>query len=234
MGEFLMGSLEDEEDRKQNERPQHRVTIGYRFGIGHYVVTFDEFDYFCAATNRTQPFDNNWGRGRRPVINVPWRGAVAYCVWLANETGKPYRLPSEAEWEYACRAGTTRRFSCGDQISSKQANCYASIRTLRMFFSLDLGQTKEVGSYPPNPWGLYDMHGNAWEWVEDIWHADYKGAPTDGSAWTDGEGANSSCSRVNRGGSWSHYPSNARSAHRGCSPLDGGSNVGFRVARMFD
>ena len=233
-GSFLMGSPEGEEDRKQNEDPQHRVTIGYRFAIGPYAVTFDEFDYFCAATNRTQPFDKNWGRGRQPVINVSWREAVAYCVWLANETGKPYRLPSEAEWEYACRAGTTTRFSCGDQISSKQANCYASVHTLRMFFSLDLGQTKEVRSYPPNPWGLYDMHGNVWEWVEDIWHADYKGAPSDGSAWTDGEAENSSCNRVNRGGSWSHYPSKARSAHRGCSPLDGDSNVGFRVARTFD
>lgn len=121
-GEFLMGSPEKEEGRWDAEGPQHEVTIGRRFGIGRYPVTFDEYDHFCAAIKREKLRDQGWGRGRRPVIGVSWRDALDYCQWLAKETGQPYRLPSEAEWEYACRAGTTTRYSWGNTITPKDAN----------------------------------------------------------------------------------------------------------------
>ena len=124
--------------------------------------------------------------------------------WLGRQTGKSYRLPSEAEWEYACRAGTTTRYAFGDAITPKDANYSES----------KLGKTTEVGAYPPNAWGLHDMHGNVWEWVEDVYHDSYQGAPTDGSAWIDGEGENSSRVRVFRGGSWYRNPRVLRSALR--------------------
>jgi formylglycine-generating enzyme required for sulfatase activity len=187
-------------------------------------VTFTEYDHFCDAMKREKPGDVGWGRGKRPVINVSWRDATLYCDWLAKETGQPYRLPSEAEWEYACRAGTTTRYAFGDAITPKDANYSES----------KLGKTTEVGSYPPNAWGLYDMHGNVWEWVEDVWHESYEGAPVDCAAWTDSEGKSSS-RRVFRGGSWYYRPRFLRSASR----IRVGSVVrdfylGFRVARTLD
>src|SRR5512132_2381056 len=179
LGEFLMGSPEDEEGRFNDEGPQHRVTIGRRFAIGPYPVTFDEYDHFCAVTLRAKPADEGWGRGRRPVINVSWKDAKAYVSWLSQHTGKPYRLPSEAEWEYAARAGTTTRYTFGDAVTPKYANYSES----------EFGKTTEVWpswrctAATPNAWGLHDMHGNVWEWVEDVYHDSYKGAPTDGTAW---------------------------------------------------
>jgi formylglycine-generating enzyme required for sulfatase activity len=223
-GTFLMGSPGDEGERSSYEGPQHRVTIGYRFAIGRYPVTFQQYDHFCAATNLEKPDDQGWGRGRQPVIEVSWRDVQAYCEWLSRATGQAYRLPSEAEWEYACRAGTTTRFACGDEITEQEAN-----------FGNNVGKTTEVGAYPANPWGLYDMHGNVWEWVEDVWHDSYSGAPADGSAWTDGEGKESSRARVLRGGSWYCIAGNCRSAHRNRDHPDYryyGS--GFRVARTLD
>ena len=174
-GEFMMGSTEDEEGGHEDEQPRHRVTIGRRFAIGRYPVTFAEYDRFCEAMGREKPNDQGWGRERRPVINVSWQDAQAYIAWLSQETGRTYRLPSEAEWEYACRAGTTSRYTFGDAITSDDAN----------YADLALGRTSEVGAYPANEWGLHDMHGNVWEWVEDDWHENYRGAPTDGSAWKD-------------------------------------------------
>jgi formylglycine-generating enzyme required for sulfatase activity len=185
-------------------------------------VTFEEYDHFCKVTGREEPDDSGWGRGRRPVINVSWRDAHAYCEWLAKETGQPYLLPSEAEWEYACRAGTTTRYAFGDTIAPKDANYSES----------KVGRTTEVGSYPPNAWGVYDLHGNVWEWVEDVWHESYKGAPADGAAWTNGEGKQSSRLRVYRGGSRNNHPRVLRSAYRsGIKPVYRKSNLGFRVGR---
>jgi formylglycine-generating enzyme required for sulfatase activity len=223
-GAFLMGSPEDEEGRFRGEGPQHPVTIGYRFAMGRYPVTFAEYDHFCGATKREKPGDSGWGRGRRPVINVTWQDATAYCDWLVRETRKPYRLPSEAEWEYACRAGTATRYWCGDMITRKDAK-YGGL----------FGNTTEVGSYALNPWGLYDTHGDVWEWVEDVWHKSYEGAPADGAAWTDGEGKQSSRDRVLRGGSWLIGSKNCRSANRGrIRPGSRGHDIGFRVARTLD
>jgi formylglycine-generating enzyme required for sulfatase activity len=221
-GEFMMGSPERDEGRYDDERPQHRVKIGQRFAIGRYPVTFDEYDRFCEAARREKPGDEGWGRRRRPVINVSLDDAQAYVAWLSQETGKAYRLSSEAEWEYSCRAGTTTRYWFGDAITPENAN-YADSR---------LARTSEVGAYPANDWGLNEMHGNVWEWVEDDWHENYRGAPTDGSAWKDAGGARNPRLCVLRGGSWDNSPRSCRSAYR-VSP---GSNfrfslVGFRVAR---
>ncbi|NBC33652.1 MAG: SUMF1/EgtB/PvdO family nonheme iron enzyme [Alphaproteobacteria bacterium] len=212
-GQFMMGSEEYDD-----EKPPHKVTIGNRFAVGRYPVTFAEYDRFVAATGANAPNDEGWGRERRPVITVSWEDAQAYVAWLSRETGKPYRLLSEAEWEYACRAGTTTTYSWTDDITPERANYNDSGHD----------KTMPVGSYPANPWGLYDMHGNVWEWVEDRWHDSYEGAPDDGSAWTTGD----SGARVLRGGSWVNNPEYLRSAIRsrdapGVRNLD----AGFRVAR---
>jgi formylglycine-generating enzyme required for sulfatase activity len=218
-GGFLMGSSEEED-----ERPQHHVTIARRFAIGRYPVTFDEYDRFCDKTQREKPGDGGWGRGRRPVISVSWGDAREYIAWLSQETGKAYRLPSEAEWEYACRAGTTTRYSFGDIITPDNANYDDD--------ASDLGRTSEVGTYPANPWGLHDMHGNVWEWVDDDWHENYRGAPSDGSAWKEIKGSADSRLCVLRGGSWNYISWNCRSARRSRIGTElRSSAVGFRVAR---
>jgi formylglycine-generating enzyme required for sulfatase activity len=219
-GTFMMGSSEEDEEGFDRERPQHRVTIGARFAVGRYPVTFEEYDRFAEETGSKKPDDRGWGRGRRPVIDVSWEDATAYVKWLSEETGESYRLLSEAEWEYACRAGTETRYCFGDTIKKGQANIDGKV-----------GKTTEVGSYPANYWGLYDTHGNVWEWVEDVWHDNYEGAPDGGSAWTEG---GDSGRRVLRGGSWYDFPRNLRSAIR-LRFAPGYRNVddGFRVARTF-
>jgi formylglycine-generating enzyme required for sulfatase activity len=212
-GTFTMGS-EDED----SEKPPHEVTIGARFSIGKYPVTFAEYDAFCEATGRQKPDDWGWGRERQPVVNVSWEDAKAYVEWLSETSGKPYRLPSESEWEYCCRAGTTTKYSCGDEITEKDAN-----------FGEKVGKTTEVGAYPANPWGLHDMHGNVWEWVEDVWRENYDGAPDDGSAWTEGGDQGGS---VLRGGSWFDRPYDCRSACRIWDRIRYQvDKSGFRVAR---
>jgi formylglycine-generating enzyme required for sulfatase activity len=219
-GEFLMGSPDSEEGRPDHEGPQHRVTIGYRFALGRYPITFDEYDHFCDVTKRKKPKDVDWGRGRRPVINVSWHDAQAYCEWLAEAVGKPYRLPSDEEWEYACRAGTTTPFSFGETITEKDAN-----------FGLNVGTT-DVGIFPPNPWGLHDMHGNVWEWVADHWHGNYSGAPADGSAWIYAT-AEAGAGRVRRGGSWKDNAHFVRSVCRDLAdPGSGINSIGFRCTRV--
>lgn len=176
-GKFLMGSLETEGGRDVDEGPQHGVTIGYSFEIGKYAVTFDEYDAFAKATNRTLPVDKGWGRGRQPVINVSFDDAQAYAKWLSDQTGKKYRLPTEAEWEYAARAGTQTWYWWGDDIGRNNANCDGCGS------QWDNRQTAPVGSFKANAFGLHDTAGNVWEWVQDCWHENYNNAPGDGSAW---------------------------------------------------
>ena len=200
------------------------MTISQPFAVGKYEVTFAEWDA-CVADGGCgghRPEDSGWGRGRRPVINVSWDDAKAYVRWLNRKTGKQYRLPSEAEWEYAARAGTTTRYNWGDDIGRNRANC------ANCGSRWDLKQTAPVGSFAANPFGLHDVHGNVWEWVEDCRSGNYKGAPTDASAWTDGDCS----SRVLRGGSWFDGPRNLRSADR--IRFRAGNRhfgFGFRVAR---
>jgi formylglycine-generating enzyme required for sulfatase activity len=166
------------------------------------------------------------------VVGVSWRDAIAYCEWLTKETGQRYRLPSEAEWEYACRAGTETPFSFGATITTDQANYDGNYTYGAGRKGSYRERTTEVGTFPANPWGLYDLHGNVWEWVEDVWHDTYQGAPADGSAWTDGKGKESSRARVLRGGSWGGNPRFLRSARRyGDGPDLRGDDNGFRVAR---
>ncbi len=219
-GFFMMGSPSRiVHNFVDDQGPQHPVTI-QNFAMAKFEVTFAEWDA-CAAgggCNGYLPFDEGWGRGKRPVINVSWDDARAYVRWLSKTTGKRYRLPSEADWEYAARAGTTTPYYFGQNVSSSQAN-----------FGLNKRKTESVGSYAPNDFGLFDVHGNVGEWVEDCWHGSYAGAPTDGGAWTNGGNCSS---RVLRSGSWSSYRNQLRSAYR--QRYNTGVRLkfnGFRVAR---
>ena len=221
-GSFMMGSPSSEKGRDSDESPQHRVRIAQPFAVGVYEVTFAEWDACVSAGGCSGygPADRGWGRGQRPVIYVSWNDAQAYVKWLSNKTGKRYRLLSEAEWEYVARAGTETPFHVGRTISTDQAN-----------YDRNYGaQTMEAGSFPSNGYGLYDVHGNVDEWVQDCWNDSYSGAPTDGSAWTSGD-----CSgRVLRGGSWDSQHRNLHLADRDWSPASYRSiRTGFRVARTF-
>ena len=220
-GRFRMGCLSDCEAMMDYAKPVHEVTIE-SFALSKYEVTFEEYARFTAATGRRPASDSGWGRGRRPVIDVSWEDAVAYTEWLSAHTGERYRLPSEAEWEYAARAGSGTVYSWGDEIGRGRANCDGCGS------QWDNKKTAPVGSFSPNAWGLHDMHGNVWEWVQDCWHDNYEGAPADGSAWESGD-----CSvRVFRGGSWYFIPRNLRAAYRNwySSGVRDYYN-GFRIAR---
>ena len=191
-GSFQMGCLSGR-DCRANEQPVHTVTIARSFALSKYEVTFDEYDRFVAATGRSRPDDRGWGRGRRPVIGATWNDAQEYVAWLSSQTGQQYRLPSEAEWEYAARAGTTTAFSWGNELGNNRANCDGCGS------QWDDEMTAPVGSFRANAWGLHDMHGNVDEWVEDCQHDSYVGAPGDGSAWTIGGNCRD---RVLRSGCW--------------------------------
>jgi len=225
-GEFTMGSPPSE----MQAEAQHRVTIAAPFAVGKFEITFEEWDACVkgGGCEGYRPDDQGWGRGKRPVINVTFENAKSYVSWLARKTGKRYRLLSEAEWEYAARAGTTSRYSTGDSISPSQAN-YDGSADGSGPSPANRQKTLPAGSFRANAFGLYDMHGNAMEWVEDCWHPDYtEAAPTDGSAWLDGD-----CNgRVMRSGSWEDSQSELRSAARTGEYKENTSYVdGFRVAR---
>jgi formylglycine-generating enzyme required for sulfatase activity len=222
-GRFTMGSPASETESSNDERPQHQVTI-QSFYMGKFEVT--QAQYGAIMRTNTSGFKG----ANRPVENVSWNDAVEFCKRLSKKTGRTYRLPSEAEWEYACRAGTTTPFYFGETITADLVNCNGNFT----YGSAPKGkyrqQTADVGSLPPNAWGLYDMHGNVWEWCADSWHSSYRGAPTDGSAWID----NDNRYRVLRGGSWDSNPSFCRSAVRYDISRDVFSYViGFRVVCVF-
>ena len=190
-------------DCYDDEHPVHTVRVE-RFELSKYEVTFEEYDRFTSATGRARTSEEGWGRGRRPVINVSWEDAVAYTRWLSEQTGERYRLPSEAEWEYAARAGAETKYHFGNDESrlcqyGNHADTSMDYGRRNQTCSDGVGKkTAMVGRYEPNRFGLYDMHGNVWEWVQDCWNESYRGAPADGSAWERGD-----CSqRVLRGGSW--------------------------------
>jgi formylglycine-generating enzyme required for sulfatase activity len=230
-GTFMMGSPASESGRMDHEGPRHSVRIGEPFAVGRFAVTFDEWDACVAdgGCNGYRPSDAGWGRGRRPVIDVSWDNAKAYVAWLSRKTGKSYRLLSEAEREYVTRAGTTTPFWWGASISASQANYNGSVKA---YARGPKGENREktvpVDTFQPNAWGLFQVHGNVLEWVEDCYHDSYAGAPSDGSAWvSDG------CTfRAVRNGSWGNDPQDVRSASRYWhAPDDGGVALGFRVAR---
>jgi formylglycine-generating enzyme required for sulfatase activity len=231
-GSFLMGSPAlDGPNAKvdSNELPQHRVTVHKPFRIGKFEVTFDEYDIFAHLTGRPLPHHNGWGRGRQPVINVAWDDAQAYTAWLRERTGKRYRLPTEAEWEYAARAGTTTEYWWGNEVTASQhANC----ATCGNQWSDK--RTAPVGSLLANPWGLHDTAGNVWEWAQDCMHENYQGAPSEsGKAW---ENADGKCPmRMLRGGAWNDGAWFARSAVRLMYLPDYKSaHTGFRLAQDLD
>ncbi len=224
-GSFMMGS-----NSYDGEKPVHKVTIAKPFALGKFAVTFAEWDACVSAGGcKHKPEDQGWGRGTRPVINVSWDDAAKeYLPSLSRKTGKTYRLLTEAEWEYTARGVTTAsavhtKYYWGNDIGQNLANCDGC-------GSQYYKQTAPVGSFKPTAFGLYDMYGNVWQWVQDCWHGSYQGAPTDGSAWV------TSCTegsrRVLRGGSWNSYPQNLRAAHRNGNTTDDRYYYsGFRVAR---
>ena len=179
-GSFTMGSPQSEKGRSYYEGPQHRVTFSQPFAVGKYAVTFDEWDACVAdgGCNGYKPSDADWGRGKRPVVNVSWNDAQAYISWLKRKTGRDYHLLSEAQREYVTRAGTTTPFWWGSTISADQAN-YTHGGEAKSWYRY---QTAPVDAFQPNPWGLYQVHGNVYEWTEDCWKDNYSNAPTDGSA----------------------------------------------------
>lgn len=220
-GTFTMGSPTNELERVDREGPQHKVTVP-SFFLGKYQVTQTQWE----AIMESNP--SRFKGANRPVEQVSWNEAVEFCQKLSQKSGKKYRLPSEAEWEYACRARTTTPFYFGETITPKIAN-YDGTST---YSSGPKGeyrkQTTEVGTFPPNAFGLYDMHGNVWEWCQDHWHYNYKGAPTNGSAWIN-ENDNVS-PRIRRGGSWFFDPRLCCSAYRlGSDPESRNYDIGFRV-----
>ena len=256
-GTFRMGCLNDDGDCRENEFPVHEVTFDEPFAVGKYEVTFDDYDRYTLATggeipthacagyslgsgrcNHNTAFDEGWGRGSRPVIRVHRVDAADYLDWLSSETGATYRFLSEAEWEYAARAGTETKYSWGNDVGVNRANCDGCGSLW------DDDRTAPVGSFPPNPWGLHDMHGNVAEWVDDGWErhlVDYEGAPTDGSVWVPCVLDHFGGYCITRGGSWDYHPGELRSAFRemhnrhrapGVYPSTGRQRqYGFRVAR---
>lgn len=259
-GSFTMGSPEDEKGRFKNEGPQHPVTIARPFAISVSLVTRAEYARFVNATKRPTPdscrvYDasfadsdlvrvrgKNWKRPNfrqarnHPVVCVTWDDANAYAAWINDQVGKPeelpYRLPSEAEWEYAARGGTATSYYWGNEILRSQVNYGADEpRFAPVAMGADRwAYTSPVGAFPANPFGLYDMAGNVWQFTQDCWHDSYDGAPSDGSARSDGK-----CDeRVVRGGSWFKPPMGERSAKRGqgkVADLKGNHEIGFRLVR---
>lgn len=218
-GSFTMGSPADEADRNTREGPRHPVAFGAPFAIGRYEVTFAEYDA-CVADGGClhRPNDQGWGRARRPVVDVSWNDAQEYVAWLSRKTGQRYQLPSESEWEYAARGGTNTPWHTGRAILTDDANI------LNAF-----GKTVAVGAYPPNAFGLHDVHGNVQERVLDCLDTGYVGVPNDGAAAASG---NCAQQRIVRGGNLASEPKDVRSASRSYDPQTSRwPGVGFRVVR---
>ena len=209
------------------EKPAHLVIIEKDFYISKYEITFEEYDYFCELTNKEKPSDNGWGRGNRPVINVSWNDAKSYTNWLSDLTGKKFRLLSESEWEYVARAGSKTKYSFGDEVNSLTSFAWYKNNSFDLGINSNYYGTNLVGSKLPNSFGVYDMHGNVWEWCED-WHIEnYIKTPRDGSAYN-----NKTDFKVIRGGSWNFEAIHQRSSTRGRAKIDyKAHDLGFRVLK---
>ena len=240
-GRFWMGSPEEEPERRTNEGPQHLVQL-QGFFLAQTPITQGQFRMVAqwrpnraerAWNRKLDPNPSRFTGDHRPVEGVSWDDAMEFCRRLSQRTGRHYTLPSEAQWEYACRAGTTTPFYCGSTISTKLANYNGR----EVYGNGEKGdyrqQTMDVASFPANPWGLHDMHGNVWEWCADHWHDNYEGAPEDGRAWIDEDAKENKKEmnrRLQRGGSWFDYPRNCRSAFRVINHPDARNHfLGFRV-----
>ena len=230
-GGFWMGSPESEEERAGSEGPQHRVNLS-PFWMGKYPITqaqWMEVAAFPKVKVALKPQPSNFFGLDRPVERISWFEAVEFCDRLSQQTGKNYRLPSEAEWEYACRARTVTPFAFRETISTDLANYDGNYTYGKGSKGKYRQQTTPVGTFKANAFGLYDMHGNVWEWCQDHWHSSYEGAPKDGGAWLIAN-ADENKFRVRRGGSWYSDLRNCRSACRlNNNPRDSGSIIGFRV-----
>lgn len=237
-GSFAMG--DPDVGANGSTAPVHAVTIARPFAIGRTEVTFSEYDRFAAATGRVQPDDAGGGRGSHPIMNVDWHDAAAYAEWLSAQSGRHYRLPSEAEWEYAAAAGSVSEYSFGDDAgllcgNGNVGDRSAAARYAYFTWTVDCNDgyadSAPTGSFPPNGFGLYDVHGNVAEWTADCWNDDYLDAPADGSPWIVAECG----SRVVRGGSWFDGPAEQRLRVRyGNDSAMKQSDLGFRIARDLD
>jgi len=216
-GSFLMGSEEDDSQAYADERTQHQVTITQPFYIGKYPITQEQYE--AVMGNNPSYFLKG---GKYPVEYVSWHDAQEFCQKLSNLTEKTYRLPSESEWEYAAKAGTQTNYYYGDDESP--------LGEYAWYEDNSNDQTQPVGQKKPNKWGLYDMLGNVWEWCEDDWHSNYKGAPNDGRAWIDNDNRSQLEYRTIRGGSWGSYSRYCRCANRDFNfPARRLNDFGFRV-----
>jgi formylglycine-generating enzyme required for sulfatase activity len=226
-GKFRMGDIQG--TGSKDEQPIHEVYIRKPIAASRYEISFDQYDEFAKATGRDLPDDEGFGRGHRPVIKVSWNDAIDYAAWLSQQTGKHYRLPTEAEWEYAARAGTETTYWWGNEMKQRLATCTGCGT------QWDTKRTAPVGSFRSNPFGLYDTAGNVSEWVQDCWHENYQEAPSDGSAWE--KEHNGNCDgRVFRGGSFiSAYNGKVRSSSR--EVFRAGARfraLGFRLVREIE
>ena len=230
-GRFTLGSPDSEPEHESEESPQHEVTFEKPFAVGRFAVTFSEWDACVdgGGCGGYRPGDEGWGRGDRPVIKVNWNDAKAYAAWLSKKTGKEYRLLSEAEREYVTRAGTTAAFWWGSSISTTQANYDGNYTYNGGAKGEYRRKTLPVRSFAANPWGLYQVHGNVWEWTEDCWNSDYHSAPSDGSAWTTGALRISTSFAAARGTTFRRI---LRAARRDYDtyPDDRDRVIGFRLA----
>jgi formylglycine-generating enzyme required for sulfatase activity len=240
-GTFMMGSPENEEGRNDDEGPQHNVTVS-PFFMGKYPVTQGQWRAIASQTNLKVKLDldpdpsyfkksyQDIDRWQRPVERVKWTEAVEFCERLSKLTGKDYRLPSESEWEYACRAGTTTPFYFGETITPELVNYNGNNTYGKSSKGEYREETTPVGQSPPNAFGLYNIHGNVYEWCQGVYHNNYNEAPTDGSAW-EIEGDSDSNRRIHRGGSWYSTPRWCRSAYRNYSYSDDvvNNDIGFRL-----
>lgn len=228
-GRFMMGCSDGDSECSEYEKPQHEVLVA-AFKLSKTEVTFDEYDPFAKATKRELPKDEGWGRGNRPVINVTWDDAVAYTKWLSEQTGQKFRLPSEVEWEYAARAGSVTKYSWGNSIECSQAR-YDSGENSSCEQKNQNGKllgTAPVASFAANSFGLHDMHGNVYEWVQDCWNSSYENSPKTSVVWQRGD-----CEkRVLRGGAWNFGSAQLRTSSRYFGvTFFRKDNRGFRVAQ---